>query len=128
MMDLDKFKGINDNYGHLVGDMVLREVAARLRATLPADAALGRWGGEEFLVVVEDCTLANGVALAEQVRRALADTPLACGDRAIPVSTSVGVASVPGPVADAIDPLVGAADHALYRAKRAGRNRVEAAA
>ena len=128
LLDVDHFKQINDSYGHLVGDEVLREIAKRLREALPLDAVLGRWGGEEFLAVIDDCGLPQGLAIAENVRRTLAEQPLACGDRAIPVSASIGVSSVPGPVADAMDPIVAAADHALYRAKHAGRNRVEAAA
>jgi diguanylate cyclase (GGDEF)-like protein len=128
LLDVDRFKSINDEHGHLVGDQVLKEVAQRLRANLPAAAEVGRWGGEEFIAVVDDCTLSSAKDIAERLRRALSDTPLPLGERTIPVTASFGVASLPAPSADAIDPLVGAADHALYRAKHAGRNRVETAA
>jgi len=127
LLDVDHFKAINDTHGHLIGDDVLKEVATRLRASLPAAAEVGRWGGEEFLAVVDDCSLSAAKEIAERLRRGLSDTPLVIGERTLAVTASIGVASLPAPSADAIDPLVGAADHALYRAKNAGRNRVEAA-
>ncbi|HET7842872.1 MAG TPA: GGDEF domain-containing protein, partial [Xanthomonadales bacterium] len=108
-------------------DEVLKEVAKRLRTSLPAAAEVGRWGGEEFLAVVDDCPLSAAREIAERLRRALCDAPLAIGEKALAVTASFGVASLPVPSADAIDPLIGAADHALYRAKHEGRNRVEVA-
>jgi len=128
LLDIDHFKQINDRFGHLAGDEVLREIAQRLRSALPADALLGRWGGEEFIAVLSRCALPAGIAAAEIVRCALAGEPVVIGPDRISISASVGVSSVPGELAEAIDPIVAAADHALYRAKRAGRNRVEASA
>ncbi len=127
LLDIDRFKAINDEHGHLAGDEVLRQVATRLRAALPAAAEIGRWGGEEFLAVVDDCSLSAAREIAERLRAALADQPLDVSGKPLAVTASFGVASLPAPSADAIDPLVGAADHALYRAKNGGRNRVEAA-
>ena len=128
LLDVDHFKQVNDRYGHLAGDTALREIAQRLRAALPSDALLGRWGGEEFIAVLSRCDRLAGIAAGEIVRCALAGEPVIVGPHSIAVSASVGVASVPGTLADSIDPIVAAADHALYRAKRSGRNRVEAEA
>jgi diguanylate cyclase (GGDEF)-like protein len=118
--DPDRFKGINDKRGHATGDAVLREVAARMRAKLPAAASVYRLGGEEFVVIVSDADVGSGAGLAERLRAAI-------GDRAIEglaVAMSFGVAaSHPGEAFD-FSQLFGQADRALYEAKRAGGNRV----
>ena len=127
LLDLDHFKQINDQLGHLAGDAVLREVATRLLGTLRSEARTGRWGGEEFIVVLgEDSLEAAGIA-AERVRLALAQTPVIYEGRSIPISASIGVANSGPPGRMGVDALLAAADAALYRAKRAGRNRVEVA-
>lgn len=125
LIDLDHFKQVNDRFGHLAGDEVLKAVAQRLRTGLRAEAAIGRWGGEEFMVVLEDCPLPAALAAAERVRALLAAEPVPHGEQAIVVTASIGVATTRELKPDVLDPLILAADDALYRAKRGGRNRVE---
>jgi diguanylate cyclase (GGDEF)-like protein len=122
MGDLDFFKAVNDHHGHGTGDAVLVEVARRMRAVLRKYDALGRYGGEEFLLVVGgDEALAR--KLAERVRVAVGSEPVADGALRIPVTVSFGVACTAATGFDA-DRLIDAADRALYRAKETGRNRV----
>ncbi len=125
MIDLDHFKKINDTYGHLTGDEVLREAAARLtEAMRPYDFA-GRYGGEEFLVVLPSCSPHNGIQRAEEFRRVLAARPVPTAIGPLAITCSLGVAAYD----DAMPPedLIHRADAALYRAKRFGRNCVVAA-
>jgi diguanylate cyclase (GGDEF)-like protein len=125
MLDLDYFKNINDNYGHLIGDEVLRETAGRLRDVMrPYDFA-GRYGGEEFLVVLPSCSPHNGAQRAEDFRRAIAESPVPTCIGPLAVTCSLGVAAYDGTMAP--EDLIHRADEALYRAKRLGRNRVCAA-
>lgn len=127
LLDLDFFKQINDKHGHLAGDAVLREVATRLTATLPANTAIGRWGGEEFILLFEQINSSDAQIWAEKVRLAIAGTPVSFENLAIPISTSIGIACNRDINAHSSDPLLAAADTALYRAKNQGRNRVETA-
>lgn len=127
LLDLDHFKQINDQHGHLAGDAVLREVASRLRSTLRPDAVVGRWGGEEFIAVLGGDTLEAALVAAERVRSALAIAPVLFEGRSIPISASIGVSSNANAGIVTVDSLLAAADAALYRVKRSGRNRVEAA-
>ena len=127
LLDLDFFKQINDKHGHLAGDAVLREVATRLMATLPANTAIGRWGGEEFILLFEQINPSDAQIWAEKVRLAIAGTPVSFENLAISISTSIGIACNRDINAHFIDPLLAAADTALYRAKNQGRNRVETA-
>jgi diguanylate cyclase (GGDEF)-like protein len=126
MADLDHFKQINDTHGHPAGDAVLREAATRLKAVLRAYDALGRYGGEEFMLVLPSCTAEHAAEVAERARRAVADTPVISSGTLVPISASFGVAAGGGGVLE-MDDVIRAADDALYRAKRAGRNRVEVA-
>jgi diguanylate cyclase (GGDEF)-like protein len=125
--DLDHFKLVNDRYGHLAGDEVLRSAARRMQETLrPYDTA-GRYGGEEFLLILPDCDRENAVRLAERVRQRIRGEPVDTDDAAIPLTVSLGVAVArPGVSSDATS-LIAAADQALYRAKETGRDRVEVA-
>jgi diguanylate cyclase (GGDEF)-like protein len=124
MADVDCFKQINDAHGHLVGDRVLREVATRMVATLRSYESVGRYGGDEFLLVLPGCDGAVGHALAEKLLAAVAGTTIDLGDTGLSVTCSLGVTCYGGAGMAAID-LVGAGDAALYRAKFNGRNRVE---
>jgi diguanylate cyclase (GGDEF)-like protein len=124
--DLDWFKEVNDRHGHPSGDAVLREFAKLLRETLRDVDLAGRWGGEEFLLVLPGTDLAGGALVAERVRAALAGRIVLSADGSpIPVTASFGVASTP-PASTAAE-LFSAADAALYEAKRNGKNRVETA-
>ena len=122
LLDLDEFKRINDSHGHQAGDAVLREAAARMRAALPAGALLGRWGGEEFIVVLDGAPGREPAAIAEALRAAVAAAPVPFEGATIPVTVSIGLATAFA--GDGIDALLAEADAALYRAKHAGRNRV----
>jgi len=125
LLDLDHFKQINDRHGHLAGDAVLREVALRMRSFLPAGTVVGRWGGEEFVVLLEGPSAAEALRLAEGLRAALAAESVDYAGLPISVTTSIGL--VRARAGDSIDQLLAAADAALYRAKHLGRNRVECA-
>ena len=122
LIDVDHFKAINDTYGHLVGDGVLREIASRLHTSLRPYDAIGRFGGEEFLVVAPGCNHAAAAELAMRLRRCVADTDIACGEHRLTVTISLGVASG---AAGATAHVLQHADDALYRAKANGRNRLD---
>ncbi len=123
LMDVDHFKRVNDQLGHQSGDAVLREIAARGAHVLQADELLGRYGGEEFLVVLPDADESRGVDLAEQVRAVIAAAPVRTPDGQVPVTASFGVATAPSAQSGAHE-LIAAADRALYEAKARGRNQV----
>ncbi|RQH08509.1 sensor domain-containing diguanylate cyclase [Paraburkholderia dinghuensis] len=123
MIDVDYFKAINDKQGHAAGDQVLRTVAERLRAGARAMDAVGRYGGEEFLMVLSGVDEDEAVRVGERVREQVARTAIQFDEQGIAVTCSIGVAVAAG-TTDA-DALIRRADDALYRAKAAGRNRVE---
>jgi two-component system cell cycle response regulator len=125
--DLDHFKRTNDEHGHLAGDAVLREVSRRVSAVLRPYDSLGRYGGEELLIVLPACDSTGAVEVAERVRMAVAAQPIATDFGAISSTLSVGVAvAEKGKVISFYD-LIYLADNALYQAKERGRNRVELA-
>jgi diguanylate cyclase (GGDEF)-like protein len=121
--DVDHFKKINDHYGHAAGDAVLVGIVQRITSVLRTYDALGRYGGEEFLIVAPNCDLAMAQKLAERIRTSIADEAMDLGDHTTAVTLSMGVTLG---TADS-DPefLVAQADTAMYNAKRNGRNRVE---
>ena len=122
MIDLDHFKNINDTYGHPTGDEVLRESAHRIRRVLRAYDAVGRYGGEEFLVVIADAGHRTTASICERIRSAIAASTMAPGQGAIQTTASLGVVTVrPGM---SMEDAINAADAALYEAKAAGRDRV----
>jgi diguanylate cyclase (GGDEF)-like protein len=122
LADLDHFKRINDTFGHLTGDEVLRQAAARLRDGLRPYDTVGRYGGEEFLVVLPGCPADTAAALAERLRQRVTTDPVDLGGRLLSVTISLGVAARDGVTATGATALLQAADEALYRAKEAGRN------
>ena len=122
MLDLDHFKAVNDNYGHLVGDQVLGNFAQRVQDVLRRPAVLGRYGGEEFLVLLPDTQRDEALRVTERIRAS--KTSLS----QVPECTvSIGLASFVHGGQDSLRDLISRADAALYRAKRLGRNRVEQA-
>lgn len=123
MADLDHFKSINDRYGHVTGDEVIREVSRRLQAAVRASDVVARYGGEEFVVLAPDCHIDAAFEVAQRVRTSVCRAPISIAGGAIAVTISVGVAAARD-VKDGAA-LVQAADEALYRAKHGGRNRIE---
>jgi diguanylate cyclase (GGDEF)-like protein len=127
MADLDHFKQVNDVYGHLAGDLVLRGVAAELLDQVRATDVAGRYGGEEILVILAQNDLSGAVVLAERWRMSVEDAVFAANDgREIRVQISIGAASFV-PSMSSPEDLIGLADEVLYQAKEAGRNQVVAA-
>ena len=125
--DLDHFKRTNDDYGHLAGDAVLREVARRINLVIRPYDSSGRYGGEELIVVLPACDSAAALEVAERIRACIANDPIATSYGAISTSLSIGVVSAIGSLPCVIDELIRRADIALYKAKDNGRNRVELA-
>jgi two-component system cell cycle response regulator len=122
MFDIDFFKRINDQYGHLAGDHVLRELARIVQERIRRDEVFARYGGEEFVIVLPETPLAGGAALAENLRGRVETHPFSFQGERIPVTISVGCAML-GEEKGAAD-LIQRADDKLYEAKRGGRNRV----
>lgn len=125
LADLDHFKLVNDSYGHLAGDEVLRQTARRMRSCVRPYDIIGRYGGEEFLIVVPASDRDSTGALAERIRSVVAAGPFHFDDREIPATISMGVVICDDENAPELQSLLRLADEALYRAKHAGRNRVE---
>jgi diguanylate cyclase (GGDEF)-like protein len=123
LLDIDHFKNVNDTYGHPAGDLVLQEFGRRLGSEVRAGDIAGRWGGEEFLVVLPGADLPAALAVAERIRRTISRSPVVLDGTHIPVTVSGGCAV--GPL-DSPEELVARADAALYEAKTGGRNRTVA--
>ncbi len=122
LIDLDHFKQVNDTHGHLVGDEVLRETAQRIRGAVRSYDAVGRYGGEEFLVVAPECDARRAMDLAERIRLLLLQNPIQTSGAAITVTLSLGVVHLGPGSSLKIHKVLSAADQALYEAKRGGRN------
>lgn len=120
MADLDRFKQINDEYGHLVGDEVLQITAARMLSASRAGDEICRYGGEEFLFILHGADVREGEEIAERVRARINDDAMHSGDTQISLSLSLGLAQAA--LGDSVNSLLERADEALYAAKRAGRN------
>ncbi|MGO8815738.1 MAG: diguanylate cyclase [Terriglobia bacterium] len=125
LADIDHFKKINDTYGHQTGDEILCEVAHRMQGSLRRYDTAGRFGGEEFLLILPECTLAEGAKLAQRICRLVRAEPVKTKNESIEVSISLGVAVANQVAPTDLEAFLGWADVALYKAKAAGRNRVE---
>ncbi|MBA3534496.1 MAG: diguanylate cyclase [Ardenticatenales bacterium] len=125
MLDIDHFKQVNDTYGHRVGDEVLQLVSKTIMHSVRTYDRVGRWGGEEFLLLLPETPLAEAAEIAERVRRDVAATPLPVpGGSTISLQVSLGVVEADSSAPLALSALLEQADQALYHAKNAGRNRV----
>jgi diguanylate cyclase (GGDEF)-like protein len=125
MADVDHFKRINDTFGHMAGDAVLVEVAARFTQNARPYDVIGRYGGEEFLIVCPGCDLHGCGRFAERLRQALSESPVTTEEASIDLTMSFGVSARPGKDTRNAELIIKEADQALYRAKELGRNRVE---
>ena len=125
MLDIDHFKAVNDTYGHGVGDALLRAIARRLAVRVRSTDTLGRWGGEEFMVVLPDTDGEGAARVAEDLRALLASRPLDTASAAVRITASIGVATSTGETAGE---LIERCDRALYDAKASGRDAVGIAA
>lgn len=122
MIDVDHFKAINDRYGHVVGDQILKAVAARFHEGLRAADIAVRWGGEEFLLVLKGCDLDHAQRIAEHLRAGIEQSPFMAGTQPVPVTVSIGISQYDG--VESCEATLSRADTGLYAAKNAGRNRV----
>jgi len=123
--DIDLFKSVNDTLGHLFGDEALREIGRRLRSQLRVYDGVGRYGGEEFLMVLPNCDLPNAMQRANELREIIAATPVVCSGVERPITMSMGVAVSECVGKDELEALLNRADAGLYAAKDGGRDRVE---
>ena len=121
VLDLDHFKKVNDGFGHAIGDAVLTQVSRRLSLPLRRYDAVGRYGGEEFLVVLPQCDLEQAAEIGERIRLSVASAPIETSAGDIAVTVSIGAASMSDGRAS-LDELIQRADRALYEAKGQGRN------
>lgn len=124
LLDIDHFKKVNDTYGHPIGDMVLVEVASRLKKSVRDTDIVARWGGEEMIVALVGASVTDAASVAEKIRGEIANTPVSCEGNKLTVTASIGVACL-----DAnkeLNQVINEADEKLYKAKNSGRNRVEA--
>lgn len=126
MLDLDRFKRVNDTHGHAVGDLVLRELGAVLRDALRELDIAGRLGGEEFAVLLPDTTIDQGLEVAERLRAAMAQRRVAVSETAVEIACTVSIGVASNRPNEPLDALLNRADQAMYAAKRAGRDRVVA--
>jgi two-component system, cell cycle response regulator len=125
MLDLDHFKAVNDTYGHLVGDRLLKSICAIARSSLREGDVLLRYGGEEFLAVLPAASAEDLRFVGERLRQAVEDSALSDGAKTVRVTLSIGGAAYPNQNVESEEVLIRLADEALYRAKESGRNRVE---
>ncbi|MFH1868576.1 MAG: sensor domain-containing diguanylate cyclase [Candidatus Omnitrophota bacterium] len=124
MVDIDHFKQCNDKYGHLVGDVVLKRIAKILKENLREIDVIGRYGGEEFCILLPETTKDEGAVAGERLRKAVEDSRVDAYDETLKITISVGIAAYPDDTSD-LNQLIDRADQMLYKAKEEGRNRVK---
>ena len=124
MLDIDHFKQINDTYGHVVGDEVLRQLCQRIRGTIRKDEVFARYGGEEFAVVLPESTKQTARCIAERLRSIVANDPMEIATDSVQITISLGAAQTNGESALSPEAIIAKADRKLYQAKQLGRNRV----
>lgn len=125
MGDLDHFKKVNDTYGHIAGDAVLMETASRMKNSIRLYDSIGRYGGEEFLLVLPGCDNREALVIASRILKAISEEPVLFNETPVKISISLGVAAKNAGDNTSTIELVQLADTALYKAKENGRNRVE---
>lgn len=123
LLDIDHFKEVNDTYGHLAGDIVLQRIVSILRQQVRDSDTICRWGGEEFMILLDDCSIERAVTCAENIRQSIRAKPFSYHSKTIAITASLGVAQLRRD--EDADGLVARADAALYQAKRAGRDQVQ---
>ena len=122
MADIDRFKGVNDTYGHLAGDQALKTVAEHLKTSLRETDCIARYGGEEFAMILFNTQPEDALMVADRVRETLSDVPIQFGNQTFQITMSLGIATMYPDDAISREELIDRADKALYRAKSAGRN------
>jgi diguanylate cyclase (GGDEF)-like protein len=123
MLDLDHFKSVNDNYGHLAGDAVLREITKRMQSDVRPYDAVGRYGGEEFLVLLPGCNREVTMSTAERIRKIICVAPIETATGSLKMTTSIGAVATGDWPQNSPSQILQMADSALYRAKEEGRDR-----
>ncbi|WP_457564111.1 GGDEF domain-containing protein, partial [Caminibacter pacificus] len=123
IFDIDFFKKVNDTYGHLAGDFILKEFVKIIKKLIRKSDILGRFGGEEFVLILPNTKISGAMKLAERIKNAIENHTFNFNSTPIKVTTSIGITSAS--LTDSVDSLLARADEALYEAKRKGRNRIE---
>jgi two-component system, cell cycle response regulator len=126
ILDIDHFKSVNDRFGHQAGDAVLREIARRIADNLRGYDTVGRYGGEEFMLIYPDTPVDRGRAAAERIRQVITASPVEIGETSLKVTVSIGVVTIQAPFRGPLAKAIEMADEALYIGKKLGRDRVVA--